>query len=119
MGKFEDLKVWQKGINLSVDIYGLTSHGNLSKDFGLIDQMRRSSVSIPSNIAEGDELNTQKQSINHFYIAKGSCAELFTQIIIASRVGYINDEKSKRFLNECKTISSMLQKLINVRSSTL
>ena len=69
MGNFKELKVWQQSKDLAVDIYRLTEQGLFIKDFGLRDQMRRSSVSIPSNIAEGDDLDTDKQSIRHFYIA--------------------------------------------------
>jgi four helix bundle protein len=89
MGNFKELKVWQKSKDLAVKIYKITDDGKLSKDFGLKDQMQRSAVSVPSNIAEGDELNTDKQSIRHFYIAKGSLAELRTQIIIANEIGFL------------------------------
>jgi len=92
MGKFEELKVWQRGVELAIEVYKMIKETKLSKDFGLKDQMQRSSVSISSNIAEGDELDTQKQSIKFFYIAKGSCAELYTQLIIAERVGYISED---------------------------
>ncbi|MCG8579907.1 MAG: four helix bundle protein [Bacteroidales bacterium] len=115
MGNFQELKVWQKGKDLAVYIYKLTQGGPLSKDYGLKDQMQRSSVSIPSNIAEGDELNTSKQAINHFYIAKGSSAELLTQSIIAHEIGYINKEVYLHIKEECESISSMLYKLIQVR----
>ena len=84
MGKgFEELKVWQKAKDLAVLIYKITSDGKLSKDFGLRDQIRRSAVSIASNIAEGDERETDKESVRFFYIAKGSLAELRTQLMIA------------------------------------
>ena len=90
MGKFQDLKVWQRAKDLAVYIYRLTSEGAFLKDYGLRDQMRRAAVSIPSNIAEGDELGTDKQSVRYFYTAKGSSAELLTQAIIASEVGYLS-----------------------------
>ena len=67
MGNFEDLKVWQRAKDLAVYIYKLTAHGRFSKDFGLRDQIRRAAVSIPSNIAEGDELGTDKQSIRYLH----------------------------------------------------
>ena len=74
MGYFQKLKVWQKAKELAIFVYRLTAKGAFLKDHGLRDQMRRAAVSIPSNIAEGDELNTDKQSVNYFYIAKGSSA---------------------------------------------
>ena len=82
MGKFQDLKVWQKAKNFAVYIYKLTSKAPFSKDFSLRDQIRRAAVSIPSNIAEGDELGSNKQAVRHFYIAKGSSAEVLTQAVM-------------------------------------
>ena len=116
MGNFQELKVWQRSKDLAVYVYKITREGEISKDFGLRDQIRRASVSGPSNIAEGDELGTDKQSIRFFYIAKGSIAELLTQAIIAYEIGYL-DEKSFKFLqNECRAISGMLTRLIKARS---
>jgi four helix bundle protein len=116
MGNFKELHVWQKAKDLAVSVYKLTDSGHFIKDFGLKDQMRRSSVSIPSNIAEGDDLETDKQSIRHFYIAKGSTAELLTQLTIAYEIGYIDNETSDSLVNDCKIISVMLTKLIKARS---
>jgi four helix bundle protein len=78
MGKFTDLKVWERSKDLAIYIYRLTNQGLFLKDFGLRDQIRRAAVSISSNIAEGDELNTDKQSVKYFYTAKGSAAEVLT-----------------------------------------
>ena len=82
MGNFKELQVWQLAKDLAVSAYKLTDSGRFDRDFGMKDQIRRSAVSIPSNIAEGDNLDTDKQSIKHFYIARGSAAELRTQLII-------------------------------------
>jgi four helix bundle protein len=79
MGNFKKLNVWQLAKDLAVRIYKLTQTSAFSKDYGLKDQIQRSAVSIPSNIAEGDNLDTDKQSIRHFFIARGSTAELRTQ----------------------------------------
>ena len=116
MGNFKELKVWQHSKGLAVDIYRLTDQGLFIKDFGLRDQMRRSSVSIPSNIAEGDDLDTDKQSIRHFYIARGSIAELRTQLIISLEIEYISSEKYKDLEKRCDNISAMLTGLIKHRS---
>ena len=75
MGKFQELRAWQRAKNLAVYLYQVTGAGEFSRDFALRDQLRRVAVSIPSNIAEGDELGTNKQSINFFHIAKRSAAE--------------------------------------------
>jgi len=69
--------------------YKLSQEEHFSKDYGFKDQIQRSAVSIPSNIAEGDDLETDKQSIKHFYIAKGSAAELLTLKIIGLEIGCI------------------------------
>ena len=70
MGNFKKLNVWKESIELVKEIYQITNGKEFSKDYGLKDQLRRASVSIPSNIAEGDELNTQKQSIRFFLFQK-------------------------------------------------
>jgi four helix bundle protein len=116
MGNFQELKVWQRAKELAVFLYKLTGKGTFAKDWGLRDQIRRSAVSIPSNVAEGDELDTDRQSIKFFYIAKGSSAELLTQVIIAYEIGYLPRENFDHVKNECQTISRMLEKLIQARS---
>ena len=73
-----------------MDIYRLSEASGLAKDFGLRDQIRRAAVSVPSNIAEGDERDTDKDGVRFLYIAKGSLAELRTQLEIASDIGHIN-----------------------------
>ena len=118
MGKFQDLKVWQRAKDLAVFIYKITADGKFSKDYGLKDQIRRAAVSIPSNLAEGDELGTNKQAINFFYIAKGSSAEVLTQAIIAKEIGYIDDVIYNRINEECTAISGMLSKLIQARKNS-
>jgi four helix bundle protein len=118
MSNYENLKVWHRAVELSVSIYRLTGENkSFQKDFGLKDQMRRSSVSISSNISEGDELGTDKQAIRQFFIAKGSAAELYTQLTISSKIGYLTDDENKYYLNECKGISAMLTNLIKSRSA--
>jgi four helix bundle protein len=116
MGNFQELRVWQLAKDLAVKIYKLTQDDKFSRDFGLKDQIQRSAVSIPSNISEGDELDTDKQSVRHFYIARGSAAELLTQIIIGEEIGYILKDDSEKLKVECKIISVMLTKLIKARS---
>jgi four helix bundle protein len=95
----------------------MTDSKSFSRDFGLKDQVQRAAVSIASNIAEGDELGSDKQSIHYFYIAKGSAAELTTQLIIANEIGYIEKEISDQLIDECDKASAMLSKLIKARSS--
>jgi four helix bundle protein len=118
MSNFENLKVWHRAVELAVSVYKLTANNkSFVKDFGLKDQIQRSSVSISSNISEGDELGTDKQAVRQFFIAKGSAAELYTQLTISYKIGYLTEDESIYYLNECKGISSMLTNLIKSRST--
>lgn len=118
MSNFENLKVWHRAVDLAVSIYKLTAENkSFQKDFGLKDQMRRAAVSISSNISEGDELGTDKQAIRQFFIARGSSAELYTQLLISNKIGYITEDENLFFMNECKGISAMLSNLIKSRSA--
>jgi len=98
---------------LSTDIYKQLSD---LKDYGFKDQITRSGLSVPSNIAEGDELSSDRQSNKYFYISKGSSAEVLTQAVIAYEIGYIDKKIYEHIENECKAISGMLMKLIKARS---
>jgi four helix bundle protein len=88
--KFEDLIAWQRARELTKNIYSITNQGEFSKDFGLRDQIRKASVSIMSNIAEGFERGGRSEFHHFLVIAKGSCAELRSQLYVALDVGYIN-----------------------------
>ncbi len=108
--KFEDLKIWQDSVTIAVDIYSLFKE---SKDFGFRDQIQRSSVSVPSNIAEGYDRQTNNEFIRFLRIAKASCAELRTQLIIAQRVGMV--EGVAGLIEKTRSLSAMIQKLITYR----
>ena len=116
MSHFEELKVWQKAVELAVRVYEITKKDPFIKDFGLKDQMRRSSVSISSNISEGDQLESDRSSIRHFRIAKGSSAELFTQSVIAFKIGYLTKSDFRYLTDECQEILAMLTNLIKYRN---
>jgi four helix bundle protein len=116
MGNFQKLKVWERAKELAIFLYKLTAQGEWKRDYGLRDQIRRAVVSIPSNIAEGDELDTNRQAIKYFHLARGSCAEVLTQAIIAFEIGYLGKEQFDHIEKECRAISSMLTKLIQARS---
>ncbi|MCD4819015.1 MAG: four helix bundle protein [Candidatus Cloacimonetes bacterium] len=93
MGDFRKLEVWKISKNLAIEIYMLTNIGEFSKDYGLRDQIRRAVVSVSSNIAEGDENGSNRQSIRYFNIAKGSLSEVQTQAIIAYKIGYLKEKE--------------------------
>ncbi len=78
--KFEDLEIWQKARGLTHEIYSISSVGEFAKDYGLKDQIRRSSVSIISNISEGFERDGNKEFLQFLSLAKGSCGELRAQL---------------------------------------
>ena len=115
-GGFRDLRVWQRAKILAVAIYKVTEEGRLAKDFGLRDQMQRAAVSVCSNIAEGDERGSDRDSVRFFYIAKGSLAELITQLEIARDIEFISDQQLQPLEDECIQIGNMLGALIKARS---
>ena len=117
MGDFRKLNVREKSKDIAVKI--ITEYINFKKDFGLKDQMRRSAVSISSNIAEGDERFTNKEAIRFLYIANGSVAELITQVIIAYEIGYITLKENNLIVNELEEISKMIKALINYRNKNV
>ncbi len=119
MGDFTELRVWQKAKDLAVYVYQITDKGGFVKDYGLRDQIRRAAVSIPSNIAEGEESCTNKQSIRFLYISKGSVAETLSQSIIALEIGYLEKEEFEKIKQECNSISKMLNRLIQSKSNSL
>lgn len=110
--KFEDLAVWQEGLAQAVELYKLLANCH---DYSLRDQMRRCSVSVPSNIVEGYERHTNKEFVRYLRIAKGSNGELRTQIHLAIAVDILDAATGQRLLSKSRLISSMLQNLIKVR----
>jgi four helix bundle protein len=115
---YRELRVWQKAKELAVTIYQITSTGPLAKDFGLRDQIRRAAVSIPSNIAEGDERDTKKDSVRFLYMAKGSSAELRTQLEIGRDIGALEENCFSDLEPTCAEIGRMLGSLIKARSNS-
>lgn len=118
MTSHKDLKVWQKGIELVKYIYEITQLFPSNEQFGLVSQMRRAAVSIPSNIAEGCGRNSDKELIHFLYIALGSASELETQIIISQELGFMQIEKSEQMQNlifEIIKMTSSLIKSIRIR----
>jgi four helix bundle protein len=97
--RFEDIDGWKIARELTKDIYSISAAGNVSKDFGLCNQIRRASVSVMSNIAEGFERDGNKEFCNFLSIAKGSVAEVRSQLHVALDQGYISE-------NEFQTIYS-------------
>ena len=109
---FRDLDIWKKGIGIVKDIYKIVGEFPKEELYGLVSQMQRSAVSIPSNIAEGFNRFHNREYKQFLYIALGSCAELETQIEIAFELKYIDDAKKKAMLEKIDHESRMLTNLI-------
>ena len=106
----QDLRVWQEAMDLVTKVYELTRDYPKEELYGLTSQIRRSAVSIPSNIAEGAGRNGQKELIRFLYIAMGSLSELETQLEISKRLDYISD--AEELNKQIYFIRKMLSKLI-------
>ena len=116
---FKDLKAWQKSMDLAVEIFDVVKQLPKEELYGLSDQMRRAVISVPSNIAEGNQRSSTKDYILFLHIAKGSLAELETQIMLCERLEYVNEQKSCELINQCIEIQRMVSGLINSLSSRL
>ncbi|MBR6894337.1 MAG: four helix bundle protein [Bacteroidaceae bacterium] len=108
---YRQLKVWQKAMDLTVEIYSLVNKFPREENYALYDQMRRSVVSIPSNIAEGQGRNSAKEFVNFLSIARGSLWELETQIEISERLHYINSGQKNKVYEQTEEIGKMLNAL--------
>lgn len=116
MANFKDLSVWQKSIQLVSDIYRISKNFPKEEVFGITSQIRRACISIPSNIAEGNGRRSKADYIQFLKIARGSCSEVETQIIICHNLHFINDIEFENLNNQILEISKMLNGLINYLS---
>lgn len=110
---YRELKVWQKGIELVKIIYGLTQSFPKSEMYGLASQMQRAAISIPSNIAEGQARQHTGEFRQFIHIAIGSAAELDTQVIVATELGYITTQNAQPVLDLILEIRKMSYALVN------
>lgn len=108
VARFEDLIAWEKGMDVAVDIYAVTRKRPFSRDFRLCDQIQGAAVSVPSNIAEGFDRGTRAEFHRFLSIAKGSCAELRTQIHLARRIGYLDDTTAGDLLERAEEVSKII-----------
>lgn len=109
---FEELEVWQHSRKLVKEIYRVSALGAISKDFGLRDQLRRASISVLSNIAEGFERSGNKEFAHFLFMAKGSAGELRAQLYVALDLAYISGEEFRNLANASATIARQLSALI-------
>ena len=106
---YEDLEVWKRSVDVAVRLYGLLEN---CRDYGMKDQMLRSAVSVPSNVAEGAERDSKRDFVRFLRISKGSAAELRTQLHIAEKAKLVNAQSCAPVRTEVTEISKMLQGLI-------
>lgn len=109
---FKDLKIWQRGIELAKEVYKTTDSFPSKEIYGLVSQMRRSAISIPSNVAEGFMRRHNKEYKQFLYISLGSLAELETQIILSGQLGFLKDDHNKIFQETINELNKMITGLI-------
>ena len=112
MMKFEQLDVWKRSSRLACEIYKLLAS---CKDYGFKDQITRAALSIPSNIAEGLERESNKDEARFLYYAKGSAGELVTQIYIGIEINYLDKKIALKLIKEAKEVAAMIASLIKIR----
>ncbi|MCF7955008.1 MAG: four helix bundle protein [Phycisphaerae bacterium] len=112
MASFRDLQIWQRGITLVERVYRTTVSFPKEEKYGLTGQIRRSAVSIPSNIAEGFSRGFKNEYKQFLFITLGSASELITQLIISARLEYISDNEASTLIDEVEQISKMTMSLI-------
>ena len=117
--RFEEIEVWKLSRIIVKEIYTITNNPSFSKDFGLKDQIRRSAVSIPSNIAEGYERKSNIEFNRFLYIAKGSAGELRTQLYLAKDLDYVDEEIFSNLIGKSEEISKSLSGFIKYLQSTI
>ena len=113
MGTYQDLEVWKQARALVSNIYNLTKAFPKDEQFGLTNQLRRAAVSIPSNIAEGCGRNHFKDSIQFFFISRGSLYEAETQVLIAVYLGFINEAEGESIIEKIQSCKRLLNGFIN------
>jgi four helix bundle protein len=108
---YRDLEVWQKAMTLAKEVYQVTLRFPSEEKFGLVNQMRRAAVSIPSNLAEGHARSGSNEFRHFVSIAMGSVAELETQVMLSTDLGYLKAQAKESLLNQLDTIGKMLRGL--------
>lgn len=119
MNSYQELEVWQQGINLTISIYKATSQFPTKEIYSLTSQMRRAAVSIPSNIAEGFDRHSTKEYIKFLRISIGSCAELETQVLIAKKLAYLDTNLYQNIYNQLNLIHKKLHALVTALEKKL
>jgi four helix bundle protein len=118
-GTYQDLKVWQLAMDMVIQVYRCTGSFPKQEIYGLTSQMRRSAVSVPSNIAEGKGRFSRKELVHYLFQARGSLLELETQILIGRKLEYLDDLEGKRLIALTSEVGRLLNGLVNSFQSQL
>ena len=113
---YRSLAVWKRARALAIEVCHATAGHTFKRDWALKDQLRRSAISVPSNIAEGSERGSNRDSIRFLYFARGSLAELATQADIACEIGLLDAGVAAQWLAECDSLGRMIIGLIHART---
>ena len=118
--RFEEIKAWQEARELAKVVYAATRSAEFAHDFGLRDQIQRAAVSVGSNIAEGFARNGNKEFVKFLWVAKGSAAEVQSQLYTAKDIGYITDEQFKSIYDKAESCIVLIYRFIkSLRASHL
>ena len=119
MHNIRKLKIWNDSLDLAIEVYKTLANMPIEEKYGLSSQIKRCSVSIPSNIAEGQSRNTKKEFIQFLHIAKGSNSELMTQFLLCLDFEYLKKEEIQKVMNLCTEIDGLLGGLIKSLKTNL
>ncbi|MCT4581331.1 MAG: four helix bundle protein [Flavobacteriales bacterium] len=113
MNNYKDLNVWKEAVESSVEVYQITNNFPKAEVFGLVQQMRRASISVSSNIAEGAGRNNKGEFVHFLGIAAASMCEVESQLIVSSKLGFVDLNKVSKELDRIDKIQKMIYKLIH------
>jgi four helix bundle protein len=112
---YRNLLVWKRARELAIDVCRITGQAVFRREWGFRDQMRRAAISVPSNIAEGNERGSDRDCARFLYFARGSLAELSTQVDIARAIGLLEEDVARRWIQECDELGRIVAALIRRR----
>jgi four helix bundle protein len=115
---YRNLLVWRRARTLAIEVCRATGETPFRREWGFRDQLRRAAISVPSNIAEGNERGSDRDCARFFYFARGSLAELSTQADIASAIGLLDHGLAEKWMRECDELARMLAALVRSRLRT-
>ena len=110
---YEDLILWRKSLDLAAAVHDCTRHFPRSEAFGLASQLRRAAISVPSNVAEGSARGSTREFVYFLRVARGSLAELHTQLHLARREGYVSDQKFEKLSDDLDEVGRILNSVVS------